>query len=173
MSGNFKQLLSGIRAFVFDVDGVLTDGSLILLPGGEQVRTMNIRDGYALQLAVKKGYYVAVITGGRSEEVRKRLVGLGITDVFLDSQVKRDSYEEFIASYDLKKENILYMGDDMPDLEVMSIVGVPACPKDAAAEIREISIYISEKKGGEGCVRDVIEQVMRLQGKWEPENTSA
>ncbi len=171
MPDNFKQLLGNIKAFVFDVDGVLTDGSLLLLPGGEQARTMNIRDGYALQLAAKKGYQIAVITGGRSEEVKKRLKGLGVTSIYLDAQIKIEAYNDFVASYSLKKEEILYMGDDLPDEEVMMKVGVPACPKDAAPEIRAISIYISDKKGGEGCVRDVIEQVMRLHGKWEAERS--
>lgn len=171
MPANFKQLLNEVKGFVFDVDGVLTDGSLTLMPDGEQVRTMNIRDGYALQLAVKKGYKVGVITGGRSESVRKRLNGLGITDVYLNAQEKTSAFEEFLHLHSLEAGSILYMGDDLPDLAVMKKTGIPACPGDAAPEIRAISIYVSAKNGGSGCVRDVIEQVLRLHGKWEAENS--
>jgi 3-deoxy-D-manno-octulosonate 8-phosphate phosphatase (KDO 8-P phosphatase) len=163
---NFKTRLNRVKAFIFDVDGVLTDGSVTLMPDGEQVRTMNIKDGYALQLAVKRGYRIAVISGGRSEMVRKRLNGLGITDVYLGAQNKIDQYNEFIATYDIQPEEVLYMGDDLPDYEVMQRIGVPTCPQDSAPEIRELSVYISSKKGGEGAVRDVIEQVMRLHGHW-------
>lgn len=163
---NFKTLLPKVKAFIFDVDGVLTDGSVTLMPDGEQVRTMNIKDGYALQLAVKKGLKIAVITGGRSEMVRKRLNGLGITDVYLGSSEKMDAYNEFIAIHKIHPSEILYMGDDMPDYEVMKRVGVPTCPQDSAPEIKEISVYISDKKGGKGAVRDVIEQVLKVQGKW-------
>ena len=166
MNANFKQLLNNIKIFVFDVDGVLTDGSLILMPNGEQVRIMNIKDGYALQLAVKKGYKVAIISGGRSESVRIRLQGLGITDVYLGKENKAEVLEELMLMYNLKKKQILYMGDDVPDHEVMQKAGVAVCPADAAPEIKGISIYISPLKGGKGCVRDVIEQVMKLHGKW-------
>ena len=167
MNKNFKVLLNQVKSFVFDIDGVLTDGSLVLMPDGEQVRTMNIKDGYALQLAIKKGYKIAIISGGKSEATRKRLNGLGITDVYLNARDKTEALNEFSAIYNIDLNNILYMGDDMPDFEVMKKVAVPTCPNDAAAEIKEISIYVSHKKGGEGCVRDVIEQVLRLQGKWE------
>ncbi|MFL5762835.1 MAG: KdsC family phosphatase [Bacteroidia bacterium] len=163
---NFKSRLDRVKAFIFDVDGVLTNGSVTLMPDGEQVRVMNIKDGYALQLAVKKGYKVAIISGGRSEMVRKRLNGLGITDVYLGTESKIDQYNEFISIYDIKPEEVLYMGDDLPDYEVMQRIGIPTCPADSAPEIKDISIYISDKKGGEGAVRDVIEQVMRLHGHW-------
>lgn len=163
---NFKSKLNKVKAFIFDVDGVLTDGSVVLMPDGEQVRTMNIKDGYALQLAIKKGYKIAVISGGKSEMVRKRLNGLGITDIYLGTTTKIDQYNEFISIYNLTPEEILYMGDDLPDYEVMQRIGVPTCPNDSAQEIKEISIYVSDKKGGEGAVRDVIEQVMRLHGHW-------
>lgn len=163
---NFKTKLTTVKAFIFDVDGVLTDGSVTLMPDGEQVRIMNIKDGYALQLAVKKGYKIAIISGGRSEMVRKRLNGLGITDIYLGSHTKIDSYKEFIEIYKIKSEEILYMGDDIPDYEVMKLIGVPTCPHDSAQEIKDISIYISDKKGGKGAVRDVIEQVLRVQDKW-------
>ncbi len=163
---NYKQKLRNITCFVFDVDGVLTNGSLILLPTGEQVRTMNIRDGYALQLAVKKGYKTAIISGGKSEAVKTRLTGLGITDVYLGIDDKVKTLNSIMKQYNINGENILYMGDDVPDFPAMKLCGIASCPADAATEIKEISIYISDKKGGEGCVRDVIEQTMRVQGKW-------
>jgi 3-deoxy-D-manno-octulosonate 8-phosphate phosphatase (KDO 8-P phosphatase) len=163
---NFKEKLSNVKAFIFDVDGVLTDGSVTLMPDGEQVRVMNIKDGYALQLAIKKGFYIAIISGGKSEMVRKRLNGLGITDVYLGAHTKIDIYKEFIQIHQLNEEEILYMGDDIPDYEVMQRVGVPTCPADSATEIKNISIYISDKNGGKGCVRDVLEQTMRAQDKW-------
>ena len=167
MDTNFKQLLNNVKAFVFDVDGVLTDGSLILMPDGEQIRKMNIKDGYAMQLAVKKGYKIAIITGAKSEAVRKRLNGLGIQDVYLGIENKKDSLDEFLLTYQLSYEDILYMGDDMPDYEVMKLSGIPCCPADAANDIKPLCIYVSDKKGGKGCVRDVIEQVLKVQGKWK------
>jgi 3-deoxy-D-manno-octulosonate 8-phosphate phosphatase (KDO 8-P phosphatase) len=167
MEKNFKELLGQITTFVFDVDGVLTNGQVTLLPDGNQVRTMNIKDGYALQLAVKKGYRIAIISGGKSEMVKKRLNGLGIVDVYMDAQNKIEAFNDFIHSYDIHPDHILYMGDDMPDFEVMQKVAVPTCPFDAVSDIKSISIYISDKKGGEGCVRDVIEQVLRLKKNWE------
>jgi 3-deoxy-D-manno-octulosonate 8-phosphate phosphatase (KDO 8-P phosphatase) len=163
---NFKTRLTRVKAFIFDVDGVLTDGSVTLMPDGEQVRMMNIKDGYAMQLAVKKGYKVAIISGGRSEMVRKRLNGLGITDIYLGSHTKMTQYNELLTVYDLRPDEILYMGDDIPDYEVMRHVGVPTCPKDSAPEIKNICIYISDKNGGRGAVRDVIEQVLKVQNKW-------
>lgn len=169
MELNFKQKLQTISCFIFDVDGVLTDGSLVLFENGEQTRTMNIRDGYALQAAVKAGYKVAIISGGRSESVKTRLNGLGVMDVYIGADNKKEKFDEVVSMYDLKPENILYMGDDLPDFEVMKISGVPTCPADAAREIKAISVYVSDKKGGDGCVRDVIEQVMMLHGKWKPQ----
>jgi 3-deoxy-D-manno-octulosonate 8-phosphate phosphatase (KDO 8-P phosphatase) len=163
---NFKTKLTRVKAIVLDVDGVLTDGSVTLMPDGEQVRVMNIKDGYALQLAVKKGYKVAIISGGRSEMVRKRLNGLGITDIYLGAHTKIDVYKELLEIYSLTDDDILYMGDDIPDYEVMKRVGVPTCPNDAAQEIKDICLYVSYNKGGKGAVRDVLEQVMKVQGKW-------
>jgi len=163
---NFKTKLTRIKTFIFDIDGVLTDGSITLMPDGEQLRAMNIKDGYAMQLAIKKGYKIAIISGSKSESVRKRLNGLGIYDVFLGIDNKIDSYNEFILTYEINPDEILYMGDDVPDYEVMKRVGVPTCPNDSAQEIIEVSLYVSDKKGGKGCVRDVIEQVMRVQGNW-------
>jgi len=163
---NSKQKLHKISCFVFDVDGVLTDGSLILLPTGEQVRTMNIRDGYAMQHAVKQGYRIIIISGGKSEAVKTRLNGLGITDVYLGNETKDKTLIEVMNNYGLKTEQVLYMGDDVPDISAMKLCGLPTCPADAAPEIKEISLYISDRKGGQGCVRDIIEQTLRLHGKW-------
>ena len=166
MEKNFKQILPSIKAFVFDVDGVLTDGSVVLMPDGEQIRTMNIKDGYALQLAIKKCYYVAIITGGKSEAIKARMEGLGVSDIYLGAHNKIDSLADFMGIYDIKYEEILYMGDDIPDYECMQKVAAATCPSDAAPEIKAICTYISQQPGGKGCVRDVLEQVMRVQGKW-------
>ena len=163
---NYKKKLNHIKAFIFDCDGVLTDGSITLMRNGEQVRTMSTRDGYALQLAVKKGYIVALITGGSSEAVKNRMNKLGVHDVYLSCHDKVKALNELIHIYDLKTDEILYMGDDLPDYKVMQVVGLPTCPEDAAQEIKNVSQYISNKKGGKGCVRDVIEQTMKLHGKW-------
>ncbi|MFO7657451.1 MAG: HAD hydrolase family protein [Bacteroidales bacterium] len=163
---NFKKDLVQIKAFAFDVDGVFTDGSVFLFPEGEFMRAMNIKDGYAVQYCIKQGYPVAVITGGNSEMVKKRFINLGVTDIYLKSHNKYVDYEDFRLKYQLEHQNILFMGDDLPDYEIMKIAGVPACPADAAQEIKDISKYISDKKGGQGCVRDVIEQVLRLHNKW-------
>jgi 3-deoxy-D-manno-octulosonate 8-phosphate phosphatase (KDO 8-P phosphatase) len=163
---NFKELLHNVTAFVFDIDGVLTDGNIVVLENGEMARIMNVRDGYALKHAVNNDYKVGVISGGKSEPARQRLKKLGVHDVYIDITDKLDSLKEFMHIHNLKYENILYMGDDMPDYEVMQKCGVPCCPKDAAQEIKELSVYISDRTGGEGCVRDVIEQVMKIHGKW-------
>jgi 3-deoxy-D-manno-octulosonate 8-phosphate phosphatase (KDO 8-P phosphatase) len=164
---NFKELLKNIKAMVFDVDGVLTDGSLILMPEGELVRTMNIRDGIAMKLAVKKGLKICIITGGSNAMVKQRLNRLGISDVYLKTEAKWEALKEFMAANHLMPEEILYLGDDLVDYEAMTKVGIPACPKDAVAEIKDISIYVSDKDGGKGCVRDVIEQVLKVQDKWK------
>jgi 3-deoxy-D-manno-octulosonate 8-phosphate phosphatase (KDO 8-P phosphatase) len=129
-------------------------------------RTVNLRDGYAIQLAIRKGYRVAVISGGKSKEYMKRLKGLGVTDIYMNSRSKIDHFKIYTEKYGLNSNEILYMGDDIPDYQVMKSVGIPVCPADADSEIKQISVYISDKRGGEGCVRDVIEQVMRLHSKW-------
>lgn len=151
---------------VFDVDGVLTDSSLIIMPDGELVRTMNMRDSIAMRLAVKNGYQLCIITGGNSQVVKQRLNRLGISDIYLKTENKLEAMKEFVALYELQLSEVLYMGDDLVDYEVMSKVGVPVCPEDAVNEIKNISAYISPIKGGKGCVRDVIEQVMKIHGKW-------
>ena len=158
--------LKKIKAVVFDVDGVLSCETIGLHPSGEPMRSVNIKDGYALQFAVKCGLIVSIITGGKTEAVRKRYEGLGLTDVYLGASVKVKEYEHLKEKYGLADDEILYMGDDIPDYEVMKQCGCPCCPADAAPEIKGISVYISHHKGGMGCGRDVLEQVLRAQGKW-------
>lgn len=163
---NYKSLLNNINTFIFDYDGVLTDGKVFLLSNGDLQRTVNVRDGFILQYAVKKGYNIAVITGGDSKAVFNRFYKLGIKDVFLGVRDKYKVFKNYVSENNIKAENVLYMGDDIPDLEVMSKVGMPSCPADAVEEIKSISKYISDINGGEGCVRDVVEQVLKVQGKW-------
>ncbi len=163
---NFKEGLKAVKAFAFDVDGVLSMPEVYLHPSGDLMRSMNTKDGYALQYAVKRGYPIAIITGGTSESVALRFRGLGITDIYLASYCKTDDLTDFLSKYDLKPEDVLYMGDDLPDYEVMKQVGVPCCPADAVEEIKSAAHYISPISGGKGCVRDVIEQVLRLHGRW-------
>jgi len=159
-------LLRRVKAFVFDVDGVLTDSLVHVWENGDQTRTMNVRDGFALKRAVDSGYRLAIITGGNSQGVLKRLNGLGITDVFLQVKNKVNSLQEFMDKYDLTPDQIAYMGDDIIDFSVMKMVGLPAAPSDAIPEILAISKFISTLKGGSGCARDLIEQTMKLQNTW-------
>ncbi|MGY0408863.1 MAG: KdsC family phosphatase [Polaribacter sp.] len=166
MEMNYKQLLSKINTFIFDVDGVLTNGTITIMPNGELVRHMNVKDGYAIKTALDKGFRICVISGGSNEGVRSRLAGLGIKDIYLDAHNKIKQYKELVEKYNLQPEKVLYMGDDIPDFPVMELVGIPCCPNDAVPEIQQISKYISYKKGGKGCVRDIIEQVLRVQKKW-------
>ena len=163
---SYKAALQNINTFVFDVDGVLTDGSVILDSSGEMVRTMNTRDGYALQHAIKKGYNICIITGGNSPMVKKRLEYLGIKDVYLSAHEKIDILKSYVKEKKIDLKEVLYMGDDIPDHTCIKEAGVGACPHDAAIEIRDAADYISHKDGGKGCVRDVLEQTMRLHGKW-------
>jgi 3-deoxy-D-manno-octulosonate 8-phosphate phosphatase (KDO 8-P phosphatase) len=163
---NFKEDLMKVKAFAFDVDGVLSWQVIPLHPSGEPMRTANIKDGFAIQLAVKLGYPIAIITGGKTESVHRRYTNLGVSDIYMGSSDKIIDFEAWIAKYDIKPENVLYMGDDLPDYPVMKRVGIPVCPADAVEEIKSLCKYISHFKGGEGCVRDVMEQVLRAQGKW-------
>lgn len=158
--------LQKIKAIALDVDGVLSTSTIPQHPDGEPMRTVNIKDGYALQLAVKMGLHVAIITGGRTEAVRLRYEGLGIQDVHLGQAVKILTYEAFKEKYCLQDEEVLYMGDDIPDYEVLCRCGLPTCPSDAAPEIKAVCRYISPVAGGCGCVRDVVEQVMKAKGWW-------
>ena len=166
---NYLEKFKDIQTFIFDVDGVLTNSEIIVLESGKLLRKMSIRDGYAIKHAVRNGYKVVIITGGKSEGVVKRLQGLGVVDIYYGISDKVDAYQEVVYTYELKPTQILYMGDDFPDIEVMHKVGIAACPKDAAHEVIEIADYISPIEGGKGCARDVIEKVMRLHGKWMPE----
>ena len=167
MEKSYKEYLQHITTFIFDVDGVLTDGTVAITTSGEMLRKMNIKDGYALKTAVDNGFNVCVISGGSNEGVRIRLRGLGITDIYLGAHNKIEQLEEYLDIYNIKAENVLYMGDDIPDVPVMKLVGLPCCPQDAVPEIKELSRYISHKKGGKGAVRDVIEQVLKVHNKWD------
>lgn len=159
----FKQ----INTLVFDVDGVLTNGTLFVMPNGLMARQMNIKDGYALQLAVKKGYKIIIISGGNSPEVKDRLEKLGVDNVFMSVKNKKELLGTYLAEKNISAQQVLFMGDDIPDYDVMQIAALPCCPADAAEEIKQVSKYISPLKGGEGCARDVIEKVLKLRGDWE------
>ena len=159
-----------VRTFLFDVDGVLTNSELIIMEDGSLLRKMNVRDGYALKRAIVQGYRVGVITGGTSEGVKERLRQLGIEDIYTGVVNKKEAYEDFLEKHRVGEDTILYMGDDVPDYEVMRRVGLPTCPSNAASEILEISQYVSPLQGGYGCVRDVIEKVLRIHGKWMDEH---
>lgn len=158
--------LKKIRALAFDVDGVLSTNYVLLFDNEQPHRTANIKDGYAMQLAVKMGLQLAIITGGKSEAVRARYENLGVQHIYMSAGVKITTYEEWLATCKLTDDEVIYMGDDIPDYEVMKRCGLACCPADAAVEIKNISQYVSHKAGGQGCVRDVIEQVLRAQGKW-------
>jgi 3-deoxy-D-manno-octulosonate 8-phosphate phosphatase (KDO 8-P phosphatase) len=169
----FLEKIKQIKAFVFDVDGVLTDGIIHVTESGDQLRQFNIKDGYALQLAVKRGYKIAVITGGRSEGVRLRLKGLGVTDIFMYVDSKIQVFNQYLEDNELSASQVLYMGDDVPDLQVMQLSGLPVCPADAVEEIKAISQYVSPKDGGRGCVRDILEKVLKIQNQWNDPSPSA
>jgi 3-deoxy-D-manno-octulosonate 8-phosphate phosphatase (KDO 8-P phosphatase) len=169
---NVLEKFKSVKTFVFDVDGVLTDGSVLVL-NGELARTMNIKDGYALQLAVKKGYHVVIISGGTSDAVKERLDKLGIKDCYLKVENKKEKLEQYIANRKLNFDEVLFMGDDIPDYVSMQLAGLPCCPADAAPEIKQISLYISPLEGGKGCARDVIEKVLKLNGHWDLDTTVA
>ena len=163
--GIFKQ----VKAFVFDMDGVLTDGTFLIFPDGLHARRMNVKDGYALQLAVKKGYRIIILSGSTSPEAANRLQLLGITDIFMNVKDKRIFLENYFDAHNLNGNEILYMGDDIPDINAMSICLLPCCPSDAVEEVIEVSKYISPFKGGHGCVRDVLKKVLKLNNAWDGE----
>lgn len=158
--------LSQVKAFIFDVDGVLTDGSILALESGEQVRAFNIKDGFAIRHAIRRGFQVAIISGRQEEGVRKRLLSLDITDIFLGVPDKMVVFKTYLDKYNLSAAEVAYMGDDVPDLEVMQQCGVAACPEDAVADVMWIANYISGKPGGKGAVRELIEAVLKRQNKW-------
>jgi 3-deoxy-D-manno-octulosonate 8-phosphate phosphatase (KDO 8-P phosphatase) len=163
---NFKEKLNKITTLIFDIDGVLTDNKVLVMENGEVVRNVHSKDGYAIQLAVKKGYRLVILSGGNNLAVKNLLAKTGIEHLFINQHDKLQCYKDFIYENNITDEEILYMGDDLPDYEVMSRVGIATCPNDSAPEIKSICIYISPKNGGQGCVRDIIEQVMRVQGTW-------
>ncbi len=162
----FKEELKRVKAFVFDIDGVLSAATQVLTAEGETVRTSNLKDGFALMYAIRIGYPVCVITGGKTIDVIKRCEKIGIKDLYTGSLKKLPSLIDFLEKNNMSADQVMYMGDDLPDYPAMKAVGVPVCPRDAAPEIKAISHYISDKDGGQGCVRDVLEQVLRAQGKW-------
>ncbi len=164
--GNFKEDIAKVKAFVFDVDGVFTDGSIIPVASGDFIRKYNTKDGYAVTYAVHSGYPIAVITGGRGASLELRFQMLGVTNFYHNISDKLSVLKQFMEEFSLSPDEVLFMGDDIPDLDAMKHVGMPVCPNDAVSEILEASRYVSQFKGGEGCVRDVIEQVLRAHGKW-------
>lgn len=164
--------LKKIKAIIFDVDGVLSCQTIPLHPNGEPMRTVNIKDGYAIQFAQKVGLKIVILTGGKTESVRLRYERLGVEDIYMGCAVKISTYDSFLEKYGLNDDEVMYMGDDIPDYEIMKRCGCPVCPSDACCDIKNISIYISNHRGGEGCGRDVIEQVLRAQDKWLNCNTA-
>ena len=163
---NYKHLLPKIKTFIFDVDGVLTDGKILINSDGELLRSFDTKDGYAMKCALVKGFKIVIITGGRNEAVRERFKELGVIDIYLGAHHKLDAYQDLMDNYDLNPAEILYIGDDIPDIPVMEKAGLGCCPADAASDVKVMADYVSHKKGGEGCVRELIEQVLRVQGKW-------
>ncbi|MBH75713.1 MAG: 3-deoxy-D-manno-octulosonate 8-phosphate phosphatase [Flavobacteriales bacterium] len=170
MKINYKEKFQNINSFIFDVDGVLTNGGLYIFPDGNFVRKMNAKDGFALKLALKKGYNIAVITGGREKNIKERLEKLGITNIYLNAHNKLPILNKYLSDNKIDPNTTLYMGDDIPDLKPMKNIGLACCPNDAVYEIKEISHYISNINGGNGCVRDVIEQVLKVNNDWDYED---
>lgn len=164
--GNFKEDVARVEAVVFDVDGVLTDGSITPTPDGDFIRRYYAKDGYAMAYALREGLKICIISGGRGKMLENRMRLLGVTRMYLDCMDKEQAMGEFFKDYDINPENVIYMGDDIPDLECMRMVGIPVCPADAAMEVIEASRYVSEYDGGRGAARDILEQVLRAQGRW-------
>ena len=163
---NYKILLNNVSTLIFDVDGVMTNGKIIITTEGEMYREMHTRDGFALKYASLKGYKIGVISGGTNEGVKKRLELLGVNKVYLGIHEKDNAFNDFVKTFDINPEEVLYMGDDVPDIPVMEKAGIATCPQDAVYDVKKIADYVSHKKGGDGCVREIIEQVMRVQNKW-------
>ncbi len=163
---NYKTLLPNIKTFIFDVDGVLTDGKILITNEGELLRSFDTKDGYAMKCALVQGYKIAIITGGRNQGVEERFKELGLYDIYMGAHYKLDAFQDLLDNYDLDPETILYIGDDVPDIPVMEKVGLGCCPADAVSDVKAMADYVSHKNGGEGCVRELIEQVLRVQGKW-------
>lgn len=163
---SYKEYLSQINTLVFDVDGVFTDGSLQLTADNQLIRTFNVKDGYAVLRAIEAGLNICIITGGNDLAVKQQFKNLGVKDVYLKCVDKKKQLEEYLDIHHISTENVLYMGDDIPDLYPMEIVKLACSPQDAVQEIKKVSHYVSHKLGGKGCVRDIIEQVLKMKGKW-------
>ena len=163
---NYKNLLPNIKTFIFDMDGVLTDGKILITNEGELLRAFDTKDGYAMKCALVQGYKIVIITGGRNKGVEERFKELGVFDIYMGAHHKTEAYQDLLDNYDLDPETILYLGDDVPDIPVMEKVGLGCCPADAVSDVKAMADYVSHKNGGEGCVREIIEQVLRVQGKW-------
>lgn len=163
---NYKNLLPSIKTFIFDVDGVLTDGKILITNEGELLRSFDTKDGYAMKCALVQGYKIVIISGGRNQGVEERFKELGVFDIYMGIHYKLDAFQDLLDNYDLDPETILYVGDDVPDIPVMEKVGLGCCPADAVSDVKNMADYVSHKNGGEGCVREIIEQVLRVQGKW-------
>jgi 3-deoxy-D-manno-octulosonate 8-phosphate phosphatase (KDO 8-P phosphatase) len=166
---NYKTTLRNIQLFAFDYDGVFSSGTILLMPDGSQVRTASVKDGYAVQWAVKQGVHIALVTGGREKAVEERLRGLGVEHIYLGAHSKLEIVQSLASKLNVTMDQIAYMGDDMPDLPVLQKVGLSTCPQDAVPEVRSICDYVSPFAGGAGCVRDVLEQYMKLHGLWSQE----
>lgn len=166
MEKNYKEILERVNTLIFDFDGIFTDGSAFMMPGHVPLRSTNAKDTYAVQLAAKKGITIAILTGGTSEEIRNRFNMLGVSHIFLGSRNKLAVFNRFCEEHSINPDNVLYMGDDIPDYQVMKHVALPCCPADAVQEIKSVSKYISHIKGGKGCVREIIEQVLKVKGLW-------
>ncbi|OYU85204.1 MAG: 3-deoxy-D-manno-octulosonate 8-phosphate phosphatase [Flavobacterium sp. BFFFF2] len=173
MAENYKTKLQKVRAFVFDVDGVLTDGTVLVTDEGQLLRSMHIRDGFALKAATEKGYPILILSGGFNDGVRIRLHNLGIKHIILGSKDKVADFHTFCIEQQIDPQSVAYMGDDIPDYQVMKMTGLASCPQDAIPEIKKISHYISHRNGGRGAVRDLIEQVLKVQGNWDVEADGA
>lgn len=173
MKKSYKEYLGQITTFIFDVDGVFTDGTLLINSEGEMLRKMNVKDGYALKTALQKGYNVCIISGGTNEGVRRRFKALGVTDIYLGAHHKHGPLDEYLGIHGIKSEHVLYMGDDVPDIPPMGMVQLATCPQNAVAEVKSICDYISHRNGGEGCVRDIIEQVLKVRGDWNSNFSAA
>ncbi len=164
---NYKTKLHNIKGFAFDVDGVFTDGSVLCTPEGDLLRSYNSKDGFGLRMAFLKGYPVAIITGGNSNSITKRFIPHLANEVYLKSRNKVPDFLDFCEKYKLKPEEVAFVGDDLPDIPILKICGLAVCPADAVAQVKEVCDYVSLYKGGEGCVRDLVEQVLKVHGKWE------
>ena len=166
MKKNYKEYLHQISTFVFDVDGVFTNSNLHITNTGDMLRTMNVKDGYALKTALQKGYNVCIITGGSNVGVQKRFEALGVTSIYMGAHHKLDPLNDYLSTNNIDPQNVLYTGDDMPDIPPLKMVQLATCPQDAVAEVKAVSDYVSHKNGGEGCIRDIIEQVLKVRGDW-------